>query len=97
MAEWMFDREFSSRSTLRKLRLSRRICGSFLGALFCGLLIAGCEISPVITNPEMPTNRYRDCESAAEAYCEHVVGAEGQDLEKCVAEYRFKCISGRSD
>jgi hypothetical protein len=58
-------------------------------------LALGCEISPVVTPPDLPSSRYRDCEHASEAYCEHVVASGASDLEKCVAEYTLKCVSGR--
>ncbi len=68
-----------------------------LKALVCGILASlfaiGCTISPVVSTSE-PTARYADCDRAAEAYCEEVVGAGGHKLDKCVAEKRFECVSG---
>jgi hypothetical protein len=71
-----------------------------LKALACGIfasaLAIGCTISPVVSTSE-PTARYADCERAAEAYCEEVVGVGGHKLDKCVAEKRFECVSGSAD
>ena len=62
-----------------------------------GLLALGCEISPVVTVPESPSPRYIDCELAARSYCEEVVHASSDDLDRCVAEQTFRCVSGRRD
>ena len=69
--------------------------GAGASLLLTALAALGCEISPVVTPPEMPSSRYRDCEHASETYCEHVIGAGGQGFEKCVAEFTLKCVSGR--
>ena len=65
----------------------------FLWLTLVGLLALGCEISPVVTNPEMPNNRYSDCERAAESYCELSLEATRQEMDACVAKYRFQCVS----
>jgi hypothetical protein len=96
MAELIATRERPSGIVPSKARSARRFWGPFVAALVGGLLIAGCEISPVVSDVELPTNRYIDCDRAAKAYCEHVVEATPPDLEKCVAEYRFKCVAGSS-
>lgn len=57
------------------------------------LLAAGCEISPVVSAQE-PTGRYASCERASQDYCEHVVEAKAKEMEKCVADYTFQCLSG---
>ncbi len=57
----------------------------------------GCEISPVVTAPfDSPGTRYSDCERAAEEYCEHSIGAAARDMEACVAEHRFQCLSSKA-
>lgn len=62
--------------------------------LFLSLGTLGCEISPVVSAPsDMPGMRYSDCDRAAEDYCEHVVKASDREMDACVAEYRFKCLS----
>lgn len=54
----------------------------------------GCEISPVVTSPsDAPGVRYSDCDRAAEEYCEHSVKAPSREMDACVAESRFKCLS----
>ena len=53
----------------------------------------GCEISPVVSAPEEPRSRYSDCDRAARDYCEDFLGASRQDMDACVAEHRFKCVS----
>lgn len=64
-----------------------------LGALAC-LAALGCEISPVVTAPfDGPGKRYSDCERAAEDYCEHSIKATARNMDACVAEHRFKCLS----
>lgn len=58
------------------------------------LAALGCEISPVVSAPsDAPGVRYSDCDRAAEEYCEHKINASARDMEACVAEYRFKCLS----
>jgi hypothetical protein len=62
-----------------------------------GLWALACTISPVVTVPDSPTPRYTDCEHAARSYCEAVVRASGDELDRCVAEQAFRCVSGRHD
>ena len=57
------------------------------------LVALGCEISPVVTNPELPSSRYSDCGRAAEDYCELSLEATRQELAACVAKYRYQCVS----
>ena len=69
---------------------------TLLGALAC-LSALGCEISPVVTAPfDLPGKRYSDCELAAEGYCEHSIKATARDMDACVAEHRFRCLSSRA-
>jgi len=75
--------------------LGSRKTEALLFAILASLLAMGCEIAPIVSTTE-PTVRYGDCERAAEGYCEHVVEAVGHDAEKCIAEYRFKCVAGSS-
>ena len=57
----------------------------------------GCEISPVVTAPfDSPGARYSDCERAAEEYCEHSLRAAAREMEACVAEHRFQCLSSKA-
>ena len=66
---------------------------ALLAALAC-LSALGCEIAPIVSAPlDMPGMRYSDCERAAEEYCEHSIKATDRDMDACVAEYRFKCLS----
>lgn len=68
-----------------------------LFAAFGGLLALGCEIAPVVSAPmESPGVRYRDCNRAAEEYCEDSVKPTAQDMDACVAEHRFQCLSSGS-
>ena len=66
---------------------------AMLLALACWAAL-GCEISPVVSAPfDGPGMRYSDCERAAEEYCEHTIRASDRDMDACVAEHRFKCLS----
>lgn len=61
------------------------------------LFMLACEISPVVSAPsDAPGVRYSDCERAAEDYCEHTIKASDREMDSCVAEYRFKCVSSRA-
>jgi hypothetical protein len=42
---------------------------------------------------EMPGIRYSDCDRAAEAYCKDAIQPARGDMDACVSEYRFKCVS----
>lgn len=64
-------------------------------ATFACFALVGCSIAPVVSTQE-PSARYQDCERAARDYCEESVQASGSELDKCVAEARFKCVSGSS-
>jgi hypothetical protein len=74
--------------------LLRLLCGA---ALVAGFLALGCRIAPVVSDAHVGTTRYDDCEQAAQNYCEFVIHAAESDLEGCVANYAFQCISGASD
>jgi hypothetical protein len=66
-------------------------------ALACSVAL-GCEISPVVSAPlDTPGARYSDCDRAAEDYCEHAVKAADQEMDACVAEYRYKCMTSGSN
>ena len=66
-------------------------------AAFAGLVALGCEISPVVSAPlDQPGTRYRDCERAAEEYCEESIRPAARDIDACVAEHRFQCLSSGS-
>lgn len=94
MPEHVSVRVTGSSSPLRPgPRRSRWLVGP---ACLMALLLAACTIAPVVTPPELPPGRYHDCDQAAVGYCEEVVGAQGALLERCVAEQRFKCVSGES-
>ena len=63
-------------------------------AAFSGLAVLGCEISPVVSAPlDSPGVRYRDCDRAAEEYCEESIQPAARDMDACIAEHRFKCLS----
>ena len=66
-------------------------------AVVAGCLALGCRIAPVVSDTQVGTSHYDDCEQAAQNYCEYVVGAGDSDLEGCVAKYTLQCISGASD
>ena len=69
---------------------------ALLVALACFSAL-GCEFSPIVTAPlDVPGMRYSDCERAAEDYCEHSIKATARDMDACVAEHRFKCLSSRA-
>lgn len=74
--------------------LLRLLCGA---ALVASSLALGCSLAPVVTDTRMGTSRYDDCEQAAQNYCEFVIRAPEDDLEACVANYAFQCISGASN
>ena len=58
------------------------------------LFALGCEISPVVSAPsDTPGVRYSDCDRAAEDYCEHALDVSSREMDACVAEHRFKCLS----
>jgi len=64
---------------------------------FLLLLSLGCEISPIVSAPsDIPGTRYSDCDRAAKDYCEHAIKAAASEMDTCVAEYRFKCVSSRA-
>jgi hypothetical protein len=66
-------------------------------AAFVGLVALGCEIAPVVSAPlDSPGIRYQDCDRAAEEYCENSIKPASRDMDACVAEYRFKCVSSGS-
>lgn len=68
-----------------------------LFAAFVVLLALGCRIAPVISTPmDSPGARYRDCTRAAEDYCEESIKARAKDMDACVAEHRFQCLSSGS-
>jgi len=82
-------------ATRRKaLRPLLHLCGV---AVVAGCLALGCRIAPVVSDTQLGTSHYGDCEQAAQNYCEHVVKASDSDREGCVAKYAFQCISGTSD
>ena len=68
-----------------------------LWAALFGLAALGCEISPVVSAPlDTPGTRYTDCERAAEEYCEDAMQTPSREMDACVAEYRYKCVSSSS-
>jgi hypothetical protein len=63
------------------------------------LLIAvsglACTVSPVITDPARgESDRYSDCRRAAKDYCRHVIDASESEMDRCVANSTFECLSG---
>jgi hypothetical protein len=78
----------------RAFRSLLHLCGV---AAVAGCLALGCRIAPVVSDTNVGTSHFDDCEQAARNYCEQVVGASESDLEGCVAKYTFKCISGGSE
>jgi hypothetical protein len=57
------------------------------------LLALGCEISPVVSAPELPNTRYEDCRRAADDYCTHVVRPRVDEMQHCVAAHAYQCVS----
>lgn len=55
-----------------------------------------CTISPVIADPgnRGGSDRYSGCRRAAKDYCRHVVEADDDDMDRCVANSTFECLSG---
>lgn len=61
----------------------------------------GCRIAPVITDPVVTDpspggTRYSGCKRAAEDYCAQVVEPPEDQIERCVAEATYDCMSGRA-
>ncbi len=83
----------SERPSTRRAR-SGSTLATGLGILAAAVLGFGCEISPVVTAQEPPSGRFPDCERAAQSYCEHVVEAKAKDMESCVADHLYQCVSG---
>ena len=65
-------------------------------ALVLALGAAGCHISPVVTDPSPARfdDRYSQCREAARDYCRKVVGVPADEMDRCVAEHAFRCVSG---
>ena len=83
------DRRTAEPTTLRRVRITNVLTLTFLV-----LATLGCEISPVVSTPmDAPGVRYSDCERAAEEYCEYKVRAASAEMDACVAEHRFECVS----
>ena len=82
-------------STARKAFWPLLICCGAVVAVGC--LALGCTINPVVSDTQVGIGYYDACEQAAENYCEYVVKAAESDLESCVANYTFQCLSGGSD
>jgi hypothetical protein len=66
---------------------------------YCLLAIAflalGCTISPVVSDPrERSSEVYSDCRRAAKDYCREVVNAPSNEVDRCVADYAYRCTSG---
>ena len=57
------------------------------------LLALGCEIAPIVSTPDNPSTHYDDCRRAADDYCEHVVVPRVDEMDRCVAQYAFECVS----
>jgi hypothetical protein len=63
--------------------------------LATALLALGCTISPVVSDPrEESSDRYSDCRRAAKDYCREVVNTPSNEVDRCVADYAYRCISG---
>ena len=82
-------------STAGKIFRPLLICCGAVVAVGC--LGLGCTINPVVSDTQVGIGYYDACERAAEDYCEYVIGAAESDLESCVANYTFQCLSGGSD
>ena len=79
---------------MRASRLLASLCGT---AVVVGCVALGCSLAPVVAAPQTESSAYDDCELAAENYCELVIGATEDELERCVAKHTFQCVSGVSD
>lgn len=78
------------------MRRVQRVAASLAATVALSALL-GCEISPVVTADESFLGPYHDCKQAAEDYCEHVVVAAARDMDTCVADHTFQCVSGSSN
>ena len=57
--------------------------------------LAGCEISPVVSEPmSREPDRYHSCRRAARDYCREVVQPPAAELDRCVADAAYRCLSG---
>jgi len=60
-----------------------------------GVALAGCEISPVVTDPtQREPDPYHACRRAARDYCKEVVQPSTAELDRCVADRAYRCLSG---
>jgi hypothetical protein len=88
-------------STRGRFATERKIFGPLLHlssvAVILGCLALGCRIAPVVSDTNVGTSHFDDCDQAAQNYCELVVKADESDLDACVAKYTFQCISGGSN
>lgn len=91
---WRIPR--ASGGPARPLNHGAAMSKSSLGfALALALGATACQISPVVTDPSPPhDDRYSQCREAARDYCRKVVGVAADELDRCVAEHAFRCVSG---
>jgi hypothetical protein len=63
--------------------------------LVTSLVLLGCTISPVVSDPRPHgTDRYAECRRAAKDYCREVVNSPSAEMDRCVADHAFRCTSG---
>ncbi len=66
-----------------------------LGLLFA-LLALSCTISPVVTEPSLDGgrgNHYDACKRASKDYCREVLATAQDEMNKCVANFTYECLT----
>ena len=65
-------------------------------ALLLALLGLSCTISPVLTEPSLNAgrDRYDACKRASKDYCREVLNTTPDEMDKCVANFTYECLTG---
>ncbi len=66
-------------------------------ALVFALLALSCTISPVVTEPSLDGGRrdhYGACKRASKDYCREVLATAQDEMNKCVANFTYECLTG---
>ncbi len=66
-------------------------------ALVLALLCLSCTISPVVTEPSLDGGRrdhYDACKRASKDYCREVLATAQDEMNKCVANFTYECLTG---
>ena len=76
----------------RRLRHTRGM-KLFIAAL--AALMVGCTLSPVVTTPGAESDDFfHACRRASRDYCQDALDTPPSELDKCVAEATYACLSG---